>query len=229
MRVALRVAELVYLRLVRTDVSSAAVKAAELGEAWLAHGHQQVGQGWPDLALGLDPSALDEAAWPALEMTALDLIADWPVPVASAAVVGPSGVLAERGDVGLEYRLASVTKPLVARAAQVAVEEGVLDLDTLPPAGFDGPPPARPCVRTVGAVRRGGRRTGREAAVFNYGFAVLAESVERAFRHRVRELPERGGLRAAGYGFVEAGRRRGDGRVRRRVDGGRSGASRATC
>lgn len=59
-REALRVAELVYLRLVRTDVSSAAVKAAELGEAWLAHGHQQVGQGWLDLALGLDPSALDE-------------------------------------------------------------------------------------------------------------------------------------------------------------------------
>lgn len=59
-REALRVAELVYLRLVRTDVSSAAVKAAELGEAWLAHGHQQIGQGWLDRARGLDPSALDE-------------------------------------------------------------------------------------------------------------------------------------------------------------------------
>jgi len=60
-REALRVAELVYLRLVRTDLSSAAVKAAELGEAWLAHGHQQIGQGWLDRARGLDPSVLDEA------------------------------------------------------------------------------------------------------------------------------------------------------------------------
>ena len=32
------------LRLVRTDVNSAAVKAAELGEAWLAHGHEQIGR-----------------------------------------------------------------------------------------------------------------------------------------------------------------------------------------
>ncbi len=58
-REALRVAELVYLRLVRTDVNSAAVKAVELGEAWLAHGHQQIGQGWFDRARGLDPTALD--------------------------------------------------------------------------------------------------------------------------------------------------------------------------
>ncbi len=68
--------------------------------------------------------------------TPLDLIADWPVPAASAAVVGRSGVLAQYGDPAAEYRLASVTKPLVARAAQVAVEEGVVELDT--PAGPPG-------------------------------------------------------------------------------------------
>ena len=67
---------------------------------------------------------------------ALDLIADWPVPAASAAVVGPMGILASRGDLARSYRLASVTKPLVARAVQVAVEEGVVDLDT--PAGPPG-------------------------------------------------------------------------------------------
>ena len=66
----------------------------------------------------------------------LDLIADWPVPAAAAAVVGAAGVLAEYGDTAREYRLASVTKPLVARAAQVAVEEGVVDLET--PAGPPG-------------------------------------------------------------------------------------------
>ena len=31
-------------------------------------------------------------------MTALDAIADWPVPTAAAAVVGPSGIVAESGD-----------------------------------------------------------------------------------------------------------------------------------
>ena len=63
-------------------------------------------------------------------------IADWPVPTAAAAVVGPSGVLAEHGDVAHRFALASVTKPLVARAAQVAIEEGVVELDT--PAGPPG-------------------------------------------------------------------------------------------
>ena len=57
-------------------------------------------------------------------MAALDLIAGWPVQAAAAAVVGPSGVLAAHGDTARPFRLASVTKLLVARAAQVAVEEG---------------------------------------------------------------------------------------------------------
>src|SRR6516225_541671 len=60
----------------------------------------------------------------------LDAIADWPVRNGAAAVVGPSGVLAEFGDQGQKFALASVSKPLVARAAHIAIEEGVLDLDT---------------------------------------------------------------------------------------------------
>ena len=63
-------------------------------------------------------------------MSALDAIADWPVPTAAAAVVGPSGVLAEHGDTAQRFALASVTKPLVARAVQVAIEEGAVELDT---------------------------------------------------------------------------------------------------
>ena len=63
-------------------------------------------------------------------MSALDAIADWPVPTAAAAVVGPSGVLAEHGDTAHRFALASVTKPLVARAVQIAIEEGVVELDT---------------------------------------------------------------------------------------------------
>ena len=67
---------------------------------------------------------------------ALDAIADWPVPTAAAAVVGPSGVLAAHGDTTHRFALASVTKPLVARAMQVGIEEGVVGLD--PAAGPPG-------------------------------------------------------------------------------------------
>src|SRR4051812_2810028 len=69
-------------------------------------------------------------------MGALDALDDWPVPAAAAAVVAPSGVLATHGDTERAFALASVTKPLVARAVQIAVEEGVVELDT--PAGPPG-------------------------------------------------------------------------------------------
>lgn len=47
---AVRVGELVYLRLVRTDLGSAAIKAAELGVAWLLRGDVNMGRGWLDRA-----------------------------------------------------------------------------------------------------------------------------------------------------------------------------------
>ena len=78
-------------------------------------------------------------------MSALDVLADWPVPEAAAAVLTPGGVQATHGDVGASFRLASVTKPIVARAAQVAVEEGAVDLDGKAAGRGDGL-----------AVRRGG-------------------------------------------------------------------------
>jgi CubicO group peptidase (beta-lactamase class C family) len=69
-------------------------------------------------------------------MAALDALDDWPVPAAAAAVISPAGVRATHGDTERVFELASVTKPLVARAAQVAIEEGVVELDT--PAGPPG-------------------------------------------------------------------------------------------
>ncbi|CAN5640829.1 serine hydrolase domain-containing protein [soil metagenome] len=66
-------------------------------------------------------------------MTAADPLGQldgWPVTTAAAAVVGPTGVLATHGDTGHLFRLASLTKPLAALAALVAVEEGALTLDT---------------------------------------------------------------------------------------------------
>lgn len=111
--------------------------------------------------------------------TPLDLIADWPVPAASAAVVGPAGVLARYGDPAAEYRLASVTKPLVARAAQVAVEEGVVDLDT--PAGPPGSTVRHLLAHASGVSMNSAElmaEPGSRRVYSNYGFQVLAEMVE---------------------------------------------------
>jgi CubicO group peptidase (beta-lactamase class C family) len=60
---------------------------------------------------------------------ALDALATWPVTTAAGAVVGPEGVLERAGPGGWQTRIASVTKPLVAYACLVAVEEETLDLD----------------------------------------------------------------------------------------------------
>lgn len=112
-------------------------------------------------------------------MGALDVLDDWPVPTAAAAVVGPSGVLARHGDVARRFPLASVTKPLVARAAQIAVEEGAIDLDTAA-----GPPSAT--VRHLLAHTAGYEMTspkviaapGSRRIYSNYGFTALAEVIE---------------------------------------------------
>ncbi|TXI54011.1 MAG: class A beta-lactamase-related serine hydrolase [Mycobacterium sp.] len=111
--------------------------------------------------------------------TPLDVIADWPVPAASAAVIGRSGVLAAYGDGAREYRLASVTKPLVARAAQVAVEEGVVDLDT--PAGPPGATVRHLLAHASGYSMHSAQtlaEPGSRRVYSNFGFGVLAETIE---------------------------------------------------
>ena len=112
-------------------------------------------------------------------VSALDLIGDWPVGSAAAAVVGPSGVLASYGDTARAFALASVTKPLVARAVQVAVEEGVLDLDT--PAGPPGATVRHLLAHASGLAMHSAdvqARPGTRRVYSNYGFAVLAEIVQ---------------------------------------------------
>jgi len=150
-------------------------------------------------------------------VSALDLVADWPVSTVAAAVVGPTGVLAHHGDLTHRFALASVTKPLVARAAQIAVEEGVVDLDT-----EAGPPGAT--VRHLLAHAAGYSmltadviaKPGTRRVYSNYGFAVLAETIELAsdiaFADYLAEAvfaPLQmadttldGGAAAAGYGAV---------------------------
>jgi CubicO group peptidase (beta-lactamase class C family) len=114
-------------------------------------------------------------------MSALEAVADWPVPTVAAAVVGPSGVLAEFGDIRRGFALASVTKPLVARAAQVAVEEGVVELDT--PAGPPGSTVRHLLAHTSGLSMRSPdviAEPGKRRVYSNEGFGVLAGVLEQA-------------------------------------------------
>lgn len=67
---------------------------------------------------------------------ALGQIDTWDVPAGAAAVVGPDGILASRGDLHREFALASVTKLVFAAAVLVAHEERSVDLDE--PAGPPG-------------------------------------------------------------------------------------------
>jgi len=114
-------------------------------------------------------------------MPALDALAEWPVSAVAAAVVAPSGVLAQYGDVDRVFALASVTKPLVARAAQVAIEEGVVDLDT--PAGPPGATVRHLLAHASGLSMRSDdviAAPGTRRVYSNSGFSALAETVQRA-------------------------------------------------
>ncbi|SEH74694.1 CubicO group peptidase, beta-lactamase class C family [Mycolicibacterium rutilum] len=150
-------------------------------------------------------------------MSALDAIAEWPVPNAAAAVVGPSGVLAEHGDTRRRFALASVTKPLAARAAQVAVEEGAVALDT--DAGPAGSTIRHLLAHTAGYSMHEAKtmaEPGKRRVYSNYGFAVLAETIEKATdiafdRYLTEAVFEPlamtdstldGGAAAAGYGVT---------------------------
>ena len=113
-------------------------------------------------------------------------------------------------------RLASVTKPLVARAAQIAIEEGVVELDTAA-----GPPGST--VRHLLAHASGYSMhsaevmspPGKRRVYSNYGFRVAGRDGRASIGHRIRPLPGRGGVRAARHGRHRTrGRRRG-GRLRR--------------
>ncbi|MFV9635953.1 serine hydrolase domain-containing protein [Mycobacterium neumannii] len=114
-------------------------------------------------------------------MSALDLMDDWPVPHAAAAVVGPSGVLAEHGEQRRRFELASVTKPLAARAVQVGVEEGAVELDT--EAGPPGATVRHLLAHASGYSMRSSEtmaEPGTRRVYSNYGFGVLAETLEKA-------------------------------------------------
>lgn len=110
---------------------------------------------------------------------AVEAVLDWPVGHATAAVVAADGtVLGAAGAQDRVFRLASVTKPLVAYAVLVAVEEGAIGWDT--PAG-----PADSTVRHLAAHASGlsftdatvQARPGTRRIYSNPGFEMLADAV----------------------------------------------------
>ena len=66
----------------------------------------------------------------------LAAIDGWGAEHAAACLLGPGGLLAGRGDLGVRYRWASVTKLVTALAVLIAADRAVLDLDE--PAGPPG-------------------------------------------------------------------------------------------
>jgi CubicO group peptidase (beta-lactamase class C family) len=69
-------------------------------------------------------------------MAVLDTIDAWDVPHAAGAVVAGGEVVEQRGPTDRVFRLASIAKPLGAWAILVAVEEGIIRLDS--PVGQPG-------------------------------------------------------------------------------------------
>ncbi|WP_066897767.1 serine hydrolase domain-containing protein [Mycolicibacterium houstonense] len=147
----------------------------------------------------------------------LKVIDDWPVDSAAAALVGPSGVLASHGDTAKTFALASVTKPLAARAVQIAIEEGAVDLDT--PAGPPGSTVRHLLAHASGVAMQSAdilARPGQRRIYSNYGFELLARAVEEAtdiefgsyltqavFEPlRMSSSVLSGGAQAAGFGAV---------------------------
>lgn len=120
-------------------------------------------------------------------MKSLRMIENWPVPTAAAAVVrlGPgdaSPVVAGRhGAVGHRFPLASVTKPLAAYAALIAVEEGAVELDD--PAGPEGSTVRHLLAHSSGLAfddRRAMAQPGTRRVYSNAGFEVLGEHLAQA-------------------------------------------------
>jgi CubicO group peptidase (beta-lactamase class C family) len=112
-------------------------------------------------------------------MQALEQIDDWGADNAAAGVVGREGIVAWRGDEGYEFRWASITKPVVALAALVAVEEGVVDLDE--PAGPPGSTVRHLLAHASGLPFEGTTpisEPGVRRIYSNTGFEVLAEHLE---------------------------------------------------
>ncbi|MXP21020.1 serine hydrolase [Gordonia sp. HNM0687] len=114
-------------------------------------------------------------------MSSLNALAQWPVDNVSAAIVSTSGVIDQFGDPTRVFELASVTKPLVAQAVLVAVEEEAVSLDD--PAGPPDATIAHLLSHASGldfASREVIAPVATQRIYSSAGFEVLAETVQAA-------------------------------------------------
>ena len=115
-------------------------------------------------------------------MQSLAQIDDWPVEHAAVGVVTADGtVRGTRGDTARRFPLASVTKPLVATAALVALEEEAVTLDQ--PAGPEGSTVRHLLAHTSGLAfdeHRAVAAPGTRRLYSSAGFEVLAGEIEQA-------------------------------------------------
>jgi len=113
---------------------------------------------------------------------ALAMIDTWSAENAAVAVVDAGGtVLGTYGPMEHVFPLASVTKPLVAYAALIAVEEGAVELDQ--PAGPPGATIRHLLAHTSGLAfddHRTVAAPGTRRVYSSAGFEVLADSIQAA-------------------------------------------------
>jgi hypothetical protein len=112
-------------------------------------------------------------------MESVRAIERWPVDNAATAVVSAAGdVLGQHGDTRRVFGLASVSKPLTAYAALIAIEEGVVELDT--PAGPEGSTVRHLLAHTSGLAfdaHKAMAPPGTRRLYSNAGFEVLADTL----------------------------------------------------
>lgn len=139
-------------------------------------------------------------------MRALEQVADWPVPTAAAAVVGPDGEVATIGPRAHVFRLASVAKVVTAWAVLVAVEEGIVVLDDPYPSSQPG------CTLRHLLAHAGGfgfdgdtpiARAGTRRIYSNTGIELAAEAVAAAAGMPFGEYLREGVLDPLGMGHTE--------------------------
>ena len=115
-------------------------------------------------------------------MKSLAMIDTWSAEHAAVAVVDADGtVLGTYGPMDHVFELASVTKPLVAYAALIAVEEGAVELDQ--PAGPPGATVRHLLAHTSGLAfddHQTVAAPGTRRVYSSAGFEVLADTIESA-------------------------------------------------
>jgi CubicO group peptidase (beta-lactamase class C family) len=122
----------------------------------------------------------------------LDVIDGWGAAHAAAAVVSPSGVVAQHGDPNHAYPWASVTKLVTATAVLIAARRGLLDLDE--PAGPPGATVRHLLAHASGLAFEGDdilAVPGRRRIYSNPGFdllgALVAQRAGQAFEAVLRD------------------------------------------